>query len=141
MNKKTILITLFALIAMTGWAQKQVAWEKPTAFMGAYNSEFEITKVELKPTETVLHIIANYRPGSWIRFAKESFLLTPDGKKFDMKRKYRVVTNNYVTATSKIPEGSAQTLNVQTTDLIMQYLEKQKWVDYQGVRRLEYINK
>ena len=72
---------------------------------------------------------------------KSARLLTPDGKKFDMKRKYRVVTNNYVTATSKIPEGSAQTLNVQTTDLIMQYLEKQKWVDYQGVRRLEYINK
>ena len=72
---------------------------------------------------------------------KSVHLLTPDGKKFDMKRKYRVVTNNYVTATSKIPEGSAQTLNVQTTDLIMQYLEKQKWVDYQGVRRLEYINK
>ena len=68
-------------------------------------------------------------------------LLTPDGKKFNMKRKYRVVTNNYITATSKIPEGAAQTLNIQTTDLIMQYLEKQKWVDYQGMRRLEYINK
>jgi hypothetical protein len=58
-----------------------------------------------------------------------------------MNRKYRVATNNYITATSKIPEGSAQMLNIQTTDLIMQYLEKQKWVDYQGVRRLEYINK
>ena len=68
-------------------------------------------------------------------------LLTSDGKKFNMKRKYRVATNNYITATSKIPEGSAQMLNIQTTDLIMQYLEKQKWVDYQGVRRLEYINK
>ena len=68
-------------------------------------------------------------------------LLTPDGKKFNMKRKYRVVTNNYITATSKIPEGAAQTLNIQTTDLIMQYLEKQKGVDYQGMRRLEYINK
>ena len=68
-------------------------------------------------------------------------LLTSNGKKFNMKRKYRVVTNNYITATSKIPEGAAQTLNVQTTDLIMQYLEKQKWVDYRGVRRLEIINK
>ena len=68
-------------------------------------------------------------------------LLTLNGKKFDMKRKYRVVTNSYIPATSKIPEGSAQTLNIQTTDLIMQYLEKQKEVDYRGVRRLEYINK
>jgi 2',3'-cyclic-nucleotide 2'-phosphodiesterase (5'-nucleotidase family) len=68
-------------------------------------------------------------------------LLTPNGKKLNMKRKYRVVTNNYITVTSKIPEGAAQTLNVQTTDLIMQYLEKKKWVDYRGVRRLEIINK
>lgn len=72
---------------------------------------------------------------------KNARLLTLDSKKFNMKRKYRVVTNNYITATSKIPEGSAQTLNVQTTDLVMQYLEKQKWVDYRGVRRLEIINK
>ena len=68
-------------------------------------------------------------------------MLTSDGKKFDMKRKYRVVTNSYIPATSKIPEGSAQTLNIQTTDLIMQYLEKTKTVDYRGVRRLEFINK
>ena len=73
---------LFALVSVVGQAQKQVVWEKPTAFMGNSNAEFEITKVELKQTETVLHINANYRPGSWIRFAKESFVQTPDGKKY-----------------------------------------------------------
>ena len=67
---------------MTMTAQKEVVWEKPSAFMGAYNSEFEITKVELTKTETVLHIIANYRPGNWIRFDKNSFLLTPDGQRY-----------------------------------------------------------
>ena len=72
---------------------------------------------------------------------KSARLLTSEGKKFDMKRKYRVVTNSYIPATSKIPEGSTQTLNIQTTDLIMQYLEKKKEVDYRGVRRLEFINK
>ena len=72
---------------------------------------------------------------------KSARLLTSKGKKFDMKRKYRVVTSSYITATTKIPKGSAQTLNVQTTNLIMQYLEKNKQVDYQGVRRLEIINK
>ena len=30
----------------------------------------------------MLHIIANYRPGNWIRFDKNSFLKTPDGKKY-----------------------------------------------------------
>ena len=52
MNKKTIITILLALVAMAGQGQKQVVWEKPAAFMGAYNSTFEITKVELKQTET-----------------------------------------------------------------------------------------
>ena len=81
--KKLILSTItLALVAMTGVAQKQVVWEDPSAFMGDCIGDFFITKVELKPTETVLHVTAIYRPGSWIRFAKESFLQTPDGKKY-----------------------------------------------------------
>jgi thiol-disulfide isomerase/thioredoxin len=82
MNKKTIITALLAFVALTGLAQKQVVWEKPLAFMGAYNSKFEITKVELKQTETVLHIVANYRPNIWIRFDKRSFVQTPDGRKY-----------------------------------------------------------
>ena len=82
MNKKTIIIAMLALVTLAGQAQKEVIWEKPKAFMGQLNGEFTITKVELKQTETVLHLLANYRPGSWIRFAKESFLLTPDGTKY-----------------------------------------------------------
>ena len=74
---------MLALVAMTTTAKKQVVWENPSAFMGAYNSEFKITKVELKKTETVLHVQANYAPGNWIRFAKESFVQTPDGTKYD----------------------------------------------------------
>ena len=83
-NMKQIIITaLLALVAIAGQAQKkEVVWDEPSAFMGTYNSEFVINQVELKQTETVLHILANYRPGSWIRFAKESFVQTPDGKKY-----------------------------------------------------------
>ena len=81
MKLKTIITLLLALVSMTGQA-KDIVWENPSAFMGDYNSEFYITKVELKTTETVLHVTAIYRPGSWIRFAKESFLQTPDGKKY-----------------------------------------------------------
>ena len=80
--KKAIITAMFVLVALAGQAQKQVVWENPSAFMGASNSEFKITKVELKQTETVLHIEANYSPGSWIRFAKESFVQTPDGTKY-----------------------------------------------------------
>ena len=80
--KQIIITALLALVAMTGKAQRMVVWEKPSAFMGRSNAEFVITKVEMKQTETVLHVDANYNPGSWIRFAKESFLQTPDGKKY-----------------------------------------------------------
>ena len=81
--KQIIIAALLALVALVGQAKgKEVVWDEPSAFMGAYNSEFVINKVELKQTETVLHILANYRPGSWIRFAKESFVQTPDGKKY-----------------------------------------------------------
>ena len=66
-------------------------------------------------------------------------LLTLEGKKLNMKKKYKVVTNNYIPATSEIPAGSARTLNLETSDIIMQYLEKKGQVSYQGVRRLTTI--
>ena len=81
MRFKTIITLLLALVALTGQA-KDIVWENPSAFMGSYNSDFKINKVELKQTETVLHITANYQPHSWIRFAKNSYLQTPDGRKY-----------------------------------------------------------
>ena len=80
--RTVILTALLAFISMTSWAQKQIVWENPSAFMGSYISDFKINKVELKQTETVLHITANYQPHSWIRFAKNSYLQTPDGRKY-----------------------------------------------------------
>ena len=68
-------------------------------------------------------------------------LLTLDGKKLDMKKKYRVATNSYVPATSEIPEGSDHILNIQTTDLLMRYLQKRGTVSYQGVRRLTVLSR
>ena len=80
--KKLLSAILMALVCMVVQAQKQVVWEEPTAFLGASIYDFEITKVELKQTETVLHVKANFNPGTWIRFAKESFVQTPDGKRY-----------------------------------------------------------
>ena len=83
MKKKIVIITLLlALITLAGQAQKQVVWEKPTAFIGSSSVGFGIKKVELKPTETILHINVQFAPNYWIRFAKGSFLQTPDGKKY-----------------------------------------------------------
>lgn len=66
--------------------------------------------------------------------------LTPEGKKMDMKRKYRVATNNYIPATSKVPKGAIiEQTNSQTNSLLMDYLTKKGSVDYNGVRRLKVI--
>lgn len=63
-------------------------------------------------------------------------LLTLDGKKLNMKRRYRVVTNSYVPATSVVPKGAAHEQNVQTTDVLIQFLKKQQKVNYLGRRSL-----
>ena len=66
-------------------------------------------------------------------------LMTLDGKKLNMKKKYKVVTNNYIPATSEVPKGVAHTLNLETSDIIMSFLEKKEIVNYQGVRRLKTV--
>ena len=71
MNKKTFITLLYVLIAMAIQAQKPIVWEKPSAFMGQYNSEFNITKVELKQTATGQHITADYKHHQTERNAKE----------------------------------------------------------------------
>lgn len=78
--KSIIPTILLALVSVTSLAQKQVVWDKPAAILD--NTQFEITKVELKQTETVLHVTVNYIPHYWIRFNKNSYLQTPDGKRY-----------------------------------------------------------
>jgi 2',3'-cyclic-nucleotide 2'-phosphodiesterase (5'-nucleotidase family) len=68
---------------------------------------------------------------------KKISLRTSDGKRLDPKRTYLVATNTYLVATSKIIDPSTvRILNVQTTDAIMEYMEQQGTVSYQGDPRI-----
>ena len=66
MNKSTILTILLALIAIAGQA-KDVVWEQPTTEFGtSYGDGYfylalDVTRVELKTDETVVHITARQR--------------------------------------------------------------------------------
>ncbi|MBO4839505.1 MAG: TlpA family protein disulfide reductase [Bacteroidaceae bacterium] len=80
--KHTIITALLAVFCLTAVAQKTVVWKNPSAFIGESTGEFKITKVELKQTETVLHVHADYYPGGKFSFSKNSFLQTPDGSKY-----------------------------------------------------------
>ena len=68
---------------------------------------------------------------------KKLTLTTIDGKKFDLKRKYRVVTNSFVASICDAPrKDQGRSINRKTADLIIGYLEKFPSVSYQGVRRV-----
>ena len=64
---------------------------------------------------------------------KKVVLYGPDGKKLNLKKTYRVVTNNYVqaiTPTNRKDEG--QSLGIGTAEAIMQFLKEKGHVNYQG---------
>lgn len=56
-----------------------------------------------------------------------------DGKKLDMKKKYKVMANNYVASIADSPRADqGQNSSITTSDIIINYLEKVKTVDYKG---------
>ena len=90
--KKTIITALLVLIAMTGWAQTKetaIVWEQPTTEYGTsygdgfFNLLLDVTKVEMKADETVVHITAYQRSDSeqhdyWFQFVGDTYLKVGD---------------------------------------------------------------
>lgn len=64
---------------------------------------------------------------------KKLELFDTNGKRLNMKKKYRVVTNNYVASIVDTPREDQGERGAETTsDLIIRWLEKKGTVDYQG---------
>ena len=64
-------------------------------------------------------------------------LTDANGKKLDLKKTYKVVTNSYAAVVTKSPrKDNGHSINKQTAELIIQYLEHKKTVNYQGVKRV-----
>ena len=78
--KKTILSLLLLLTAIGSWAQK--VWNKPSFEPNQYSSHINITDVEFKPKETILHLNFKYNHIFWMKFVSTSILKTPDGKTY-----------------------------------------------------------
>ena len=71
---------------------------------------------------------------------KKLELLDTNGKKLNMKKKYRVVTNNYVASIADSPRADQGVRGDMTTsDLIIHWLEKKSGIDYHG--RSSFIEK
>ncbi|MBO5585847.1 MAG: TlpA family protein disulfide reductase [Bacteroidaceae bacterium] len=84
MNKKTIITLFFAFVTITGWAKEKTrVWEQPTIEYGNsngdgyFNLDLDVTKVELKETETVVYITASERsdyPDFSFQFTGDTYL-------------------------------------------------------------------
>ena len=73
---------------------------------------------------------------------KKVVLYSPDGKKLNLKKTYRVVTNNYVqaiTPTNRKDQG--QSLGIGTAEAIMQFLKEKGHIDYQGKTCVKEVSK
>lgn len=67
---------------------------------------------------------------------KDLKLLTPDGKKFNMKKTYKVVTNNFVPSITDSPgHDRGKALNYQTAQMIIDYVDSVRSFNYKGCVR------
>ena len=71
---------------------------------------------------------------------KKLVLLDKDGKKLNLKKTYRVVSNSYTVAVSPTQRADqGHSIGITTPDLIKNYLEHQGRVSYQGKKCLNLI--
>ena len=82
--KSTIITAMLALVAMTGWAQKnECIWNN--VVVGYTNvARSEVTKVEMYPDRTEVGLRIKYRSGSWIAIAKATYIEAGD-KQYHIK--------------------------------------------------------
>lgn len=112
----------------------------------------ELTGEELKTLLEELPTTDEYGPSyvSGIKYVisadsknsdyKVKKILTADGKKFNMQKTYKVAVNSYVYSTNKCISSRKFVNTYKTTaDALMEYLEKQKTVDYSGATRVTIV--
>ena len=86
MNKKTIIITLLALVAMAVQAKIYKTIKSPEA-MACLNvwGEFKARKVIMCDTATTVHFTIEYPQGNSFRFDKDSYLMDEDGNRYPLR--------------------------------------------------------
>ena len=73
---------------------------------------------------------------------KKVILYGPDGKKLNLKKTYRVVTNNYVQAiTPTNRQNQGHSVGIGTAEAIMKLLKAQGHINYQGKSTVKEIKK
>ena len=81
---KKSLLTFILFFGVLTVSSKNRIVEMPLITISNQTS-LDFQRVELSDTATTLHAKAVYRPGGWIRIAKDSYLKTADGKQYKLK--------------------------------------------------------
>ena len=87
MKKSTFIITLLALVAMTGQAKVYKVIKSPES-MACINvwGEFKARKVILTDTATTIHFTIKYeQEGQYFRFASDSYLLDENNNRYALR--------------------------------------------------------
>ncbi|MBP5507205.1 MAG: bifunctional metallophosphatase/5'-nucleotidase [Prevotella sp.] len=75
------------------------------------------------------------------REAKDVRLYTLDGKKLNLKKKYRVVCNSYVAAICDAPrKDQGHSIGKRCSDLLIQFLDGHAPIDYRNVKRVTIVH-
>ncbi|MDE6050019.1 MAG: hypothetical protein K2G09_10060 [Paramuribaculum sp.] len=82
--KKALVSSAILIAMLTACSSSRRVVEMPEITVSNQTS-LDLQRVELSDTATTLHAKAMYRPGGWIRIAKDSYLETPDGKRYKLK--------------------------------------------------------
>ena len=71
---------------------------------------------------------------------KKLVIYDKEGKKLNLKKTYRVVSNSYTVAVSPTNrQDMGKSIGITTPDLIKNYLEHQGHINYQGRRCLHFV--
>ena len=64
--------------------EKEVVWDNPSSIQSVYGNRYHVTKVELRESETVLHLELNSYGRMWYKFTNEAVLRTDDGQEYGL---------------------------------------------------------
>ena len=118
MNKKTVITTLFAFVALAGQAKTFKTIKPPVAMAhNIYQGELKAREVIMRDTATTVRFTMVDPKGQNFQFASSSYLLDEDGNRYPLRSAEGLKLNSWVES----PESG-------TTDFTMHFEPIPKWV-------------
>ena len=97
MNKKTVSIILFALVAMAGQAKTYKTIKNPVSMAhNIYGGELKAREVIFRDTATTVHFTMEYPKGQSFQFVSSSYLMDEDGNRYPLHSAEGLKLNTWV---------------------------------------------